>query len=202
MAQVHHSERLSQSERRFKFTVGHFSPVPPGDRRYNRSYRRQLEPLEAQLVEVSGICKQFRDHPERRDLQSLLLIDLRIRPISGGKSIHLSHLWVLSKHIKRTGLDPKAGRPLRFIGSVYAYLRLGGKSKQRGLHGSHDFSILPMEASDIETFEPGISHRYDNETADSRTTGRAQSTGDQVGEREAGRQKHNHRRRRNNRSST
>ena len=52
--------------------MSHFSPVPPGEREYAKNYRKELEPFEAQLVEVSGRCKEFRDHPERKDLQSML----------------------------------------------------------------------------------------------------------------------------------
>ena len=111
-----------------------------------KTTERSLEPYEAQLVEVSGRVKEFRDHSERKDLQSLLLVNVQIRPVGKRRLIKLSHLWVLSKHVKRVGVEPKKGRRLKFIGSVYAYFRLGGKSKQRGLLGFHDFSILPMEA--------------------------------------------------------
>ena len=122
--------------------VSHFSPVPPGEREYAENYRKELEPFEAQLVEVSGRCKEFRDHPERKDLQSLLLINLTIRTFNKKNLIKLSHLWVLTKHVQRAGVEPKIGRRVKFSGPVYAYYRLGGKSKQRGLHGLHDFSIL------------------------------------------------------------
>ena len=126
--------------------MGHFSPVPPGQRRYAKNYRKELEPFEAQLVNVIGRCKEFRSHPERKDLQSLLLVNVTVRLVNSDEIIPLTHLWVLTKHIKRLGVEPELGNILGFIGSVYAYLRLGGKSKQRGLLGSHDFSILPMEA--------------------------------------------------------
>lgn len=144
-------------------SVSHFSPVPPGEREYAPNYRKELQPLEAQLVRVSGRVKEFRDHPERSDLRSLLLVNLIITPIPRGKSIKLSHLWVLEKHIRRTGIEPKQGRRITFVGSVYAYFRLGGKSKQRGLLGSHDFSILPMHRDQIEAFKPGIKQRYEIE---------------------------------------
>ena len=147
----------------------HFSPVPPEEREYAKNYRKELEPFEAQLVEVSGRCKEFRDHPERKDLQSLLLVNVQIRPYGVRKLIKLSHLWVLTKHVKRTGIEPKRGRRIKFVGSVYAYFRLGGKSKQRGLLGSHDFSILPMEAPDLQGFEPGLNIRYENKTDGSNT---------------------------------
>jgi hypothetical protein len=143
--------------------VSHFSPVPPGERKYAPNYRQELQHLEAQLVRVSGRVKEFRDHPERSDLRSLLLVNLIITPVSGGRSIKLSHLWVLEKHVRRTGIEPKQGRRATFVGAVYAYFRLGGKSKQRGLLGSHDFSILPMHRDQIETFKPGIKQRYEIE---------------------------------------
>lgn len=143
--------------------MSHFSPVPPEERVYAKNYRQELQHLEAQLVEVSGRVKEFRDHPERSDLQSLLLVNLIVVPLPRGKprnSIKLTHLWVLTKHIVRAGVEPKRGRRLTFLGSVYAYYRLGGKSKQRGLHGSHDFSILPMGPSEVKEFKPGIDQRY------------------------------------------
>lgn len=143
--------------------MSHFSPVPPDGRVYAKNYRKELEAFEAQLVEVSGRVKEFREHPERSDLQSLLLVNLVVTPLPRGKpkrSIKLTHLWVLTKHVRRAGVEPRRNRRILFIGSVYAYYRLGGKSKERGLHGSHDFSILPMGISELETFTPGINTRY------------------------------------------
>ena len=182
--------------------MSYFSPVPPGDRTYAKNYRKELEPYEAQLVEVSGRVKEFRDHSERKDLQSLLLVNVQIRPVGRRRLIKLSHLWVLAKHVKRVNVEPKKGRRLKFIGSVYAYFRLGGKSKQRGLLGHHDFSILPMEAVAIETFKPGINARYENKETDSSGTSAPieERTSDQMGERTPRRSKHNHRRCRDNRS--
>lgn len=182
--------------------MSHFSPVPPEERTYAKNYRKGLEPYEAQLVEVSGRVKEFRDHPERKDLQSLLLVNVQVRPVGKRRLVKLSHLWVLAKHVKRVGIEPKRGRRLKFIGSVYAYFRLGGKSKQRGLHGFHDFSILPMEAVSLQTFEPGVDARY-KETTDGPDTGPApieEGGSDQVGEDPPRRSKHRHRRRRNNRN--
>ena len=69
----------------------------------------------------------------------MLLVNVQIRPVGKRRLIKLTHLWVLSKHVKRVGVEPRQGRRLKFIGSVYAYFRLGGKSKQRGLKGTHDF---------------------------------------------------------------
>ena len=179
--------------------MSYFSPVPPGDRTYAKNYRKELEPYEAQLVEVSGRVKEFRDHSERKDLQSLLLVNVQIRPVGKRRLIKLSHLWVLSKHVKRVGVEPKKGRRLKFIGSVYAYFRLGGKSKQRGLLGHHDFSILPMEAVAIETFEPGINARYENKENGTGPSDEERGSGE-VGERTPKRSKHSNRRRGDNRT--
>ena len=183
--------------------MSHFSPVPPEERTYAKNYRKELEPFEAQLVEVSGRCKEFRDHSERKDLQSMLLVNVQIRPVGKRKLIKLAHLWVLTKHVKRVGIEPKRGRRLKFIGSVYAYFRLGGKSKQRGLHGSHDFSILPMEAVALETFKPGIDARYENQTDFSDRGGavKEERGSDSVGEGTSGGSKHDHCRHRNDRNS-
>ena len=180
--------------------MSYFSPVPPGDRTYAKNYRKELEPYEAQLVEVSGRVKEFRDHSERKDLQSLLLVNVQIRPVGKRRLIKLSHLWVLAKHVKRVGVEPKKGRRLKFIGSVYAYFRLGGKSKQRGLLGYHDFSILPMEAVAIETFEPGINARYENKENGTRPSDEKGGSG-QVGEGTPKRSKHSNRRRGDNGAS-
>jgi hypothetical protein len=171
--------------------VSHFSPVPPESRVYAKNYRKELEHLEAQLVEVSGRVKEFRDHPERSDLQSLLLVNLVVTPLPRGKpkrSIKLTHLWVLTKHVRRAGVEPRRNRRIVFIGSVYAYYRLGGKSKERGLHGFHDFSILPMGGAELETFTPGLDSRYQttNEIevncADGRTESASKGGDDELGE--------------------
>lgn len=154
--------------------MSHYSPVPPEERVYAKNYRKELQPFEAQIVEVSGRVKEIRDHPERSDLQSILLVNLTIHPLARGKPkriIKLPHLWVLAKHIVRLGLEPKKGRRILFQGSVYAYFRLGGKSKQRGLHGFHDFSILPMGPPEIESFTPGIKQRYEVKEDDSNRSG-------------------------------
>lgn len=166
--------------------MSHYSPVPPEERVYAKNFRKELMPFEAQLVEVSGRVKEFRDHPERGDLQSLLLVNLIVCPLPRGKpkqSIKLPHLWVLTKHIVRLGIEPKRGRRITFQGSVYAYYRLGGKSKQRGLLGSHDFSILPMGQAELETFTPGINQRYSNNELEVNSTDRG---GGPTGEGERG----------------
>ena len=132
----------------------------------------------------------------------MLLVNVQIRPVGKRRLIKLTHLWVLSKHVKRVGVEPRQGRRLKFIGSVYAYFRLGGKSKQRGLKGTHDFSILPLEAVDIQTIKPGINARYENK-ADSSDTGatvKEEGGSDPLGEGTSERSKHSNRRRRNHRT--
>ena len=183
--------------------MSHFSPVPPDEREYAKNYRKELAPFEAELVEVSGRCKEFRDHPERKDLQSTLLVNVQVRPVGKRRLIKLTHLWVLTKHVKRAGVEPKRGRRLKFIGSVYAYFRLGGNSKQRGLLGSHDFSILPMEVVAIETFKPGIDARYENKdsSSDRGATVKEEGGGDQMGEGTPKRSRHSNRRHRDDGTS-
>ena len=180
--------------------MSHFSPVPPGEREYAENYRKELEPFEAQLVEVSGRCKEFRDHPERKDLQSLLLINLTIRTFNKKNLIKLSHLWVLTKHVQRAGVEPKIGRRVKFSGPVYAYYRLGGKSKQRGLHGLHDFSILPMESTATATFEPGLTNRYEVKGSTNDPGSDAEGGGSTVGKGTPVRSENADSGRRNNRS--
>jgi len=183
--------------------MSHFSPVPPDEREYAKNYRKELEPYEAQLVEVSGRCKEFRDHSERKDLQSMLLVNVQIRPVGKRRLIKLAHLWVLTKHVKRVGVEPRRGRRMKFIGSVYAYFRLGGKSKQRGLKGTHDFSILPLEAVDIQTFKPGINARYENpaDSSDPGTAAEDEGASDCMGKGTPKRSRHSNNRRRNHRAS-
>lgn len=182
--------------------MSHFSPVPPGERTYARNYRRELQHLEALLVEVSGRVKEFRDHPERSDLQSLLLVNISVTPLPRGRpkrAIKLTHLWVLTKHLVRAGVEPRRNRRVTFVGSVYAYYRLGGKSRERGLHGSHDFSILPMGQAEIETFTPGLESRYiasetaheiEDERPNRGAAGRGQGRRGEVGEGAPGRPAH------------
>lgn len=183
--------------------MSHFSPVPPGERVYAKNYRKELEPHEAQLVETSGRVKEFREHPERKDLESVLLVNVEIRPVGVRKLIKLSHLWVLSKHLRRAGINPVKGRRCRFIGSVYSYFRVGGKSKQRGLFGSHDFSILPMESTEVQTFEPGIENRYEDKNSGTYSGGKGSDEGrdGDLGEGKTRRSKNRNRGRRDNGSS-
>jgi hypothetical protein len=124
--------------------VSHRTSVPAEERTYSPNYRDLLEPLEDQLVEVTGRIKEFRQHPKKKHLETVLLVNLIVTPLPLGESVAVTHLWFLTRHLKRLDLPLEHNKRVSFIGSVYAYLRLGGKSKSRGIKGTHDFSILPI----------------------------------------------------------
>ena len=120
--------------------------MPAEERIYSPDYRAELEPLEDQLVEVTGRIKEFRHHPRKKHLETVLLVNLIVTPMPLGESVPISHLWFLTRHLKRLGIPLEQNDRVRFTGTIYAYHRLGGKSKSRGLKGTHDFSILPIGA--------------------------------------------------------
>ena len=124
--------------------MSHKTSVPAEDRIYSPDYREVLEPFEDQLVEVTGRIKEFRQHPRKKHLETVLLVNLIVTPLPLGESMPLSHLWFLTRHLKRLGIPLEQNERVKFMGNVYAYHRLGGKSKSRGLKGTHDFSILPI----------------------------------------------------------
>ena len=124
--------------------MSHKTSVPAEERIYSPDYRAVLEPLEDQLVEVTGRIKEFRRHPRKKHLETVLLVNLIVTPTPLGESVPLTHLWCLTRHLKRLGVPLEQNERVRFVGTVYAYHRLGGKSKSRGLKGTHDFSILPI----------------------------------------------------------
>ena len=124
--------------------VSHSTSVPAKERIYCPNYREVLEPFEDHLVEVTGRIKEFRHHPKKKHLETVLLVNLIVTPLPLGESVPLSHLWCLTRHLKRLGIPLERNTRVSFTGSVYAYLRLGGKSKTRGIKGTHDFSILPV----------------------------------------------------------
>jgi len=124
--------------------VSHNTPVPAEERTYSPNYRQELEPLEDRLVEVTGRIKEFRSHPRKKHLETVLLVNLIVTPLPLGESVPLTHLWCLTRHLKRLGVPLEQNTRITFTGTVYAYHRLGGKSKTRGLKGTHDFSILPV----------------------------------------------------------
>lgn len=124
--------------------VSHRTSVPAEERIYSPEYRAELEPFEDHLVEVTGRIKEFRHHPRKKHLETVLLVNLIVTPLPLGESLALTHLWFLTRHLKRLGIPLEQNTRVSFTGTVYAYHRLGGKSKSRGLKGTHDFSILPV----------------------------------------------------------
>ena len=106
--------------------------------------REDLRLLNGTEVEVSGRVKEFRRHEKRRDLDTLLLVNLIVTPLPIGESVFLSHLWFLRRQFKKIGKVPEQGERVIFIGEVYPYRRLGGKSLDRGLFNSTDFGIKPL----------------------------------------------------------
>jgi hypothetical protein len=107
--------------------------------------REDLRFLEGTTVLVSGRFKEFRRHQKRRDLDTLLLVNLAVLPQPLGESIFLSHLWFLRRQFKKIGVAPEQGERLQFRGMVYSYKRLGGRSLDRGLFNSTDYGIKPIE---------------------------------------------------------
>ena len=106
--------------------------------------REDLRLLNGTEVEVSGRVKEFRRHERRRDLDTLLLVNLIVTPVPLGESIYLSHLWVLRRQFKKIGRIPEQGERVLFVGEVYPYRRLGGRSVDRGLFNTTDFGIKPL----------------------------------------------------------
>lgn len=106
--------------------------------------REDLRLLEGTILEVSGRVKEFRKHERRRDLDSVLLVNLICTPVPIGESLALSHLWFLKRQFMKIGSLPSHNERLKFFGEVYSYKRLGGKSIDRGLYGSEDFGIKPL----------------------------------------------------------
>jgi hypothetical protein len=106
--------------------------------------REDLRLLNGTEVTVSGRLKEYRRHERRRDLDTLLLVNLIVTPIPLGESVFISHLWFLRRQFKKIGRVPEQGERVAFIGEVYPYRRLGGKSLDRGLFNSTDFGIKPL----------------------------------------------------------
>ena len=106
--------------------------------------REDLSLLEGTLVECSGRVKEFRRHEKRKDLDTILLVNLIVTPVPIGESIALSHLWFLRRQFKKLGEIPHQGERIRFLGEVYSYRRLGGKSIDRGLFNTTDYGVKPI----------------------------------------------------------
>ena len=106
--------------------------------------RDDLRLLEGTEVEVSGRVKEFRRHEKRRDLDTLLLTALIVTPIPLGESVFIEHLWLLQRQLKKINLQPEQGKRVKFIGIVYSYRRLGGKSIDRGIFNTKDYGVKPL----------------------------------------------------------
>ena len=106
--------------------------------------RGDLRLLEGTQVECSGRVKEFREHDKRRDLGTLLLVNMIVTPLPIGESILVNHLWFLRRQFKKVGRVPAQNERVRFRGEVYCYTRLGGKSIDRDLFGSTDYGIKPL----------------------------------------------------------
>lgn len=136
-----------------------YTHIAPQDRTYCDNYRYQLEPFEAQLVEVKGTIKLTKIHPKRPELNNVLLVDVVIKPMNA-KVFTIPHLWALERNLIKLGISVEVYKRVSFIGSVYSYHRLGGLSQDRGIKQTHDFSILPMSSTEVEGFTPGLDNRY------------------------------------------
>ena len=106
--------------------------------------REDLRFLEGTEVEVSGRVKEFRRHEKRRDLDTVLLLNLILTPRPVGESLAVHHMWFLRRQFKKIGRVPEQGERVRFVGVVYAYKRLGGRSIDRGIFGTEDYGIKPL----------------------------------------------------------
>ena len=106
--------------------------------------REDLRWLEGTEVFVSGRLKEYRRHEKRRDLDTLLLVNLSVLPKPVGESIFLSHLWFLRRQFKKIGRVPEQGERIHFTGVVYSYRRLGGRSIDRGIFNTTDYGIRPL----------------------------------------------------------
>lgn len=107
--------------------------------------RGDLRFLEGTEVVVSGRVKEYRRHEKRRDLDTILLTNLIVTPTPFGESISVHHMWFLRREFKKIGRVPDQGSRVRFVGVVYSYKRLGGKSIDRGIFGTEDYGIKPLK---------------------------------------------------------
>jgi hypothetical protein len=106
--------------------------------------RDDLRLLEGTLVEVSGRVKEYRRHEKRRDLDTVLLVNLIVTPTPFGESVFLGHLWFLRRQFKKIGRVPEQNERIKFLGEVYSYRRLGGRSIDRDLFNTVDYGVKPV----------------------------------------------------------
>lgn len=109
--------------------------------------RNDLKFLVGTEVSVSGRVKEFRKHEKRRDLDTILLVNLIITPTHIGESSFIEHLWFLKRQFKKIELSFEHNERIRFLGTIYSYKRLSGKSIDRGLFNSTDYGIKPLSVS-------------------------------------------------------
>ncbi len=107
--------------------------------------REDLRLLEGTEVSVSGRVKEFRKHERRRDLDSVLLVNVHVTPLPVGETLFLSHIFILRRQLKKIGCITKQNERIRFEALVYSYKRLGGKSIDRGLYNSEDYGVKPTK---------------------------------------------------------
>ena len=121
-------------------------------------HRGDLKFLEKTEVSCSGRVKELRKHDKRKDLDSFCLVNVIVTPLPVGESIYLDHLWILRKQFSKIGRIPERNERLFFIGQVYSYKRLGGKSIDRGLYGTEDYGILPLRFDKLVTKDETRDH--------------------------------------------
>lgn len=106
--------------------------------------RSDLKLLEGAQVECSGRVKEFRRHEKRRDLDTILLVNLIVTPLPVGESILVNHLWFLRRQFRKINRIPDQNERVKFLGEIYCYTRLGGSSVDRDLFGATDYGIKPL----------------------------------------------------------
>jgi hypothetical protein len=119
-------------------------------KKYSPNARVVLSPYEDAIIEVKARFKEYREHPTRGDLKSAVFVPAVITPFEGGCKIEIHHLWILQRHLVNAGCRLHKGRWVEFLGTVYSYRRLGGKSEERGIKGMWDYGILPIKSELIE----------------------------------------------------
>lgn len=103
--------------------------------------REKLAPHVGKLLKVRGKIKQFRSHPKRKELCSVLLRKIRVHPLDS-ESFYLDHIWVLKKSLKLAGIkEPKKNLVISFLGIAYCY--------NRGNTSNSDYSIYPLPKDEI-----------------------------------------------------
>jgi hypothetical protein len=108
-------------------------------------HREDLKLLVGTPVKLSGRVKEYRKHPKRRDLDTVLLVSLSVTPMPDGETIWVDHLFFLRRQFLKMGRVPMQGERVFFEGVVYEYTRLGGKSLERKLLGHQDYGVKPLK---------------------------------------------------------